>query len=520
MQSVTNTFTAESRSLARKPKSDFQVSWQKQFEESINFFTIGQSTIGGNDVIKGEGNVIQEWNKYVYQDETSNLMRMEWERSLNQPLGGLAAALADGALDNTDDRYTPHYMGGNSELFTAVLPRRPAIINAGFEVGGNENTLPQFVGLFTKQPKVMRRQKRMEWQAADFIDFLKNRYVDETTMFTAQRTDQVLDTILQDLGYSTAQYELDTGINKIPFGIFKKGEKWANIVNELVQAEYGHFYQDEEGVLRFENRQHWDSSPHNTNQMVISTADVLEAEAPDTDHIINVVEVISHPRRKESKQKIWELPVNKSVGSGEQIEIFADFTDDEGEMPILRVDDPVEKSSATTSFYNTDQNVGDLNLKSSSTFSTAYKMVFENTGDVGIEITELVLYGEPAKLSDERIYTREQDDSSVTAFEERPKIIENDYIQDEDWAESFAKMILKDYGEIENLQKITIRAQPQLQLGDRISWQGRSWIVFGIKTRFDRFTGFVQDLDLLQREITTYFRIGISTIGGEDKISP
>ena len=81
-------------------------------------------------------------------------------------------------------------------------------------------------------------------------------------------------------------------------------------------------------------------------------------------------------------------------------------------------------------------------------------------------------------------------------------------------------MILNDFSDPENLQVITIRAIPELQLFDLISWQGRYWRIFDIKATIDPSVGFVQELTLLQRTIKTYFRIGISTIGGDDKISP
>ena len=81
-------------------------------------------------------------------------------------------------------------------------------------------------------------------------------------------------------------------------------------------------------------------------------------------------------------------------------------------------------------------------------------------------------------------------------------------------------MIVNDFSQPENLQKITIRAIPELQLYDLISWQGRYWRLFDIKSTIEPSIGYVQELTMLQRTITTYFRIGISTIGGGDKIAP
>lgn len=108
----------------------------------------------------------------------------------------------------------------------------------------------------------------------------------------------------------------------------------------------------------------------------------------------------------------------------------------------------------------------------------------------------------------------------LAAFEERILSVENDYIQTKTWAESLANLILSQFSDPESLQTIVIRAKPQLQLGDLISWQGRSWRIFDIKATLDASRGFVQELQLLQRDVQTYFRIGISTIGGPDAIAP
>lgn len=81
-------------------------------------------------------------------------------------------------------------------------------------------------------------------------------------------------------------------------------------------------------------------------------------------------------------------------------------------------------------------------------------------------------------------------------------------------------MILNDYAEPENIQDITIMAIPGLRVGDLISWQGIYWRVFNKRSRLEPSIGFVQELKLLKRTITSYFRIGISTIGGVDLIAP
>lgn len=528
MQTVSNNWTAEERDTTRSVVGSLQVSWKKDSILGNRLFTVGVSIIGGNDVIGINPGAIGNPGNYRYFDESDYVTSLAWERGLNMPLGGISKALAEATLDNTSGRFTPRYMGGSSELFTAILPRRPAIINAGFNFDGIDQTIPQFSGVVTKQPQVDIRSRELQLQMADYIDFFKNRYVDKTSVFTAVSTDTVIESLFTQLGMSTAQYNLDPGINVIQFAAIEKGAAFGNVINDLVESENGHLYQDEEGKLRFENRQHWDSSPHNTVQRIVLTGQVINAEAPDDDHIINSVEIKVPVRSKAINQKLWSLSAPVLVLANSTKEIFADFTDDDGPLPVLEVTAPTYVASgATTSAYATnvlEDNSGTTNdaaisLKSFSQFVTSYKMVFQNTSTQNTYITALELWGRPAKVTSE-VYTRRERDASVTAYEERPITIENRFIQNQDWADSFAEVLLEDFADIENLQTITIRAIPSLQLGDLISWQGNHWRVFNIRAKLDADNGFTQELKLLQRTIKDYFRIGISTIGGTSKIAP
>jgi hypothetical protein len=418
-------------------------------------------------------------------------------------------------------------MGGNSELFTSILPRRPAIISAGFNYGGIDNTIPQFSGIFDKNPTVSMRDRKVSLSMADYIDFFQNRYLDQTVMFTAQRTDQVIESLFSQLGMSTAQYSLDYGINVIPFGLFEKASRFSDVMQELVQAENANLYQDEQGIFRFENRQHWDASPYTNVQRIITTSQVLDFHMPGDDHIINVVEVKSNVRKKQANQKLYELTAPEVVPANGTVDIFVDFTDDYGALPVLSLDNPVYITGATTSLYATNvsedgddiTNSSAISLKYISVFTSSAKLTFQNTSSTATFLTQLELWGRPAKV-DTVIDERQERQLSTTAYEERPLVIENNYIGSESWAKSYGQMILNDFAFPENLLYMTIRAIPEMQLGDLVSWQSREWRVFDIKSTLNADSGFIQELSLLRRDITSYFRIGISTIGGTDQIAP
>lgn len=521
MQSVNAAFTAEERDSVRKIAQNVQVSWHKQSTLGGRTFTIGVSTIGGNDIIGINPGAIGSPGNYKYFDESNYVMGLSWERGYNMPTGGLSKALAQVDLDNTSGRFTPRYMGGNSELYTAQALRAPFIINAGFNFGVDQ-TLPQFAGLITEQPEIDIRNKTVRIRGADYIDYFQNKYLDQQVMFTAQRTDQVLTTLFTRMGMNTAQYDLDYGINNIPFGLFEAGTRYSDIIHQLAEAENGHVYQDESGIFKFENRQHWDSAPYNQIQRIIYTGQVIQAQAPNADHLINVVEIRAPIRQKQPSQTIFSLPSLSflTIPALGDFETFFEFQD-----PVLQLTDPTNGGASSYFLANSSSDgtgtdmTSSISIKNIGTFAKAVKYRFSNSSTSIVYVTQFLLAGRIAKkVSD--LYYRERDDSSVTAYQERPLRIDNDYIQSVSWAGSYARMILNDFSDVENLQKITIRSIPELQLGDLVSWQGRYWRVFDIKANSGPSSGFTQELTLLQRNITSYFRIGISTIGGSDKIAP
>lgn len=512
--SFQSNFQGEEIDTYRNIAHNVQVSWKKSYLPTYRPFTIGVSTIGGLDGIASEGAVVSDWNQYQYSDESNYVERIAVERELSQPIGGVNKALADVRLINTNGRFLPDYMGGSSELYTALVPRRPMIINTGFDFNGVYDTIPQFVGITTKSPIVNVKERTVDLAGADFIDFLQKADVADAAMYTSLRSDQVIENVLTDLGFATAQYDLDYGINTIKFGEFQPGQKFGDIIHKIVQAENGHFYQAENGKLRFDNRQKWTQSPYTSPVRVLGTSQVLEVNQEGEDQIINVVEVKSKPRSKASNELVWKLGQPITLNASGDTEVFVQFND-----PIIQLYTPsIYKVYAASDGTGTDY-TSSVTVKRVDPFARAAKITFTNSATTVNYITQLELYGRPAKQSEE-IFYREQDDSSVTAYEERVFSIDNEYIQDKSWAQSYAGMILRDYAEPGGIQTLIIRAIPELQLADMVSWQGRYWRIYGIKSKLSAQTGHIQELKLLQRTPATYFRIGISVIGGSDSISP
>lgn len=528
MQTVSNAWTAEERDEVRFIKHGLSVSWKRQTLINNRTFTIGISLIDGPDPIEADPGAVGTPGSYQYFDESDYVTNLEYERGLQMPVGGVSVALGSATLENTTNRFLPQYMGGSGELYTAIAPRKPMIMYGGFYVDGVDQKIPVLSGLISKQPGVDVRNREVKLDFADYLELFRNKKVSDTAVYTGVTTDVIIEDLFAQVGMYTSQYDLDVGTRPIPFAIIEKDAELVPTLNELVEAENGHILTDENGIIKFWNRDHWSLSPYTQAQRVITTAQVINAETVGLDHIINSVEVTSKVRKKSQAQKLWSLSEPKVIPRNSDLVIFADFSDENGALPVLEVYTPSyslipnNSSSYSTNLVATGTgatNDTGITVKSYYQFATAYKIVFSNSTNYDTFITRLDLWGRPAKYTND-IYVRKQRDLSVTAYDEHPYKIENNFIQDQDHAELMADMLLEDFAYPENIQKITIMAIPELQLGDLISWQGRNWRVYDIKAKINPSEGYVQELMIVQRTIRTYFRIGISTIEGSDVIGP
>jgi len=525
MQTVSSDFTARTDGKVRPLSYNLQMSFEKSYDAGVDFFTIGSSTIGGTDIIKGESSVIQEWDKYVYDDFTSRVLSIEYERIANPPTNALTLATADIVLDNHDDMFTP----GNtsSPLYGYLLPKRPIRISLGFK----GELIPVFIGLTQKRPEVDESAKTVKFHCLDFLSYMLDQPLDEEAMYVDMRTDEIISELLQGAGVLTSQMDLDYGSVIIPFAYFKKGSKRGDALQEIAEAELGNLSISETGRPTFQNRTNWSD---NTSSWTFDKTNSLERGTGSTDDIINVVEVYSQARAVMAKQKLWEQSSAVEIKPGESVDIFTDFKDDYGALPVTTMDDPEYITSADTSKYATNEKSDGsgaalntyISLDSVDLFSTSAKLTFSNSHPTSsIFITQLELFATPAKVQND-LYIRKADDTSVgvwDGYQEKVYKIENNYIQDETAANSIAQIILSDRANDNDQLELLAKGVPQLQISDVVTWDEPDETADYFVTRISGVlnkSGFRQQLTVSKRTIESYFRIGISTIGGSDKLGP
>lgn len=510
MQTVSPQFQEYSEASVRPVRASVLFSFEKEYLPGVEFFTIGDSTIGGDDLIKGTGEVVQEWDKYVYTDYSDRLISLEWSRQ-EDALSSVSVAIADIVLDNHDNFFTP---GSGSSIDGSVLPSRPVRIGAGF---GSED-IPQMVGITEGMPIIDKDSGTVRFHCVDYLYSLLQRSMDTVPLVQNSTTDVILEEILTTFGLVSGQFQLDPGFNLVPYFYTNKGESFGDIAYPLLQAEMGRLFLSEEGVIIFQNRQNLPDAV----SMSFDFSNIVDQKYIDGEGIINSVEVTSVPREVQDFQKLYELRASVLIPANDSIEIWADFTD-----PVTDVLEPIYDDGVTESYYATNvledgtgaTNDAAISLDSVSLYSKSYLLEFSNSSSTPTYITNLVLGGTPVKEVASSLYVREEDADSIDKYEESSLPIDNRFIQDSSSAQSLALRILESSSELNDTQEIEVKGTPALQVRDAVTSMSQPYFVTKIENSIND-NRFRQILTLNQRQVVDYFAIEISTIGGPDIIAP
>lgn len=489
----------------------FRASFDKSFDPSVEFFTLDQSVLNGTDVLApSDNNVIQEWDKYDYDDYSERVIDMEWQREEDFPYS-VNMAIADVTVNNTDNYFTPN---SGSAIDQYILPKRPIRLLSGF--GGEK--LPAFVGLTEKMPVVEEREKVAKFHAMDFLSYLFNRPLDQTVIYTDLRTDEVIDELLQLAGLTSSQYVLEVGFNKIPFIWFPIGTTYGEAFRKLMQAEMGSLFMDELGVIRFTNK----NARSNTPVYYFDKSNTIDIKISSDDDIINVVEIKANVREVQSIQPIFNLSSgtdaeDQIIRPGVNTEVFYSFDD-----PVTTVAD-IDFYTANSQADGSGSDLTNfIAISNVDIFDTSIKVTWTNSSTQNAYLTALTIYGTPAPVV-RTIKYRQQDDTSVDKYDEKILTIENDFIQSNSAAESIASIVLDYYSEYGGIVEIDTKGNPALQIGDcitvNVNYITDNYIITKVA---NKLSGAKLDQVLIgkKQRARTFFILDQSLLDGTDVLAP
>lgn len=455
-------FNTMTTAIVRRLNWSLRIAWTRVVDPTTVFATVGTSLVDGLHIIQGDGGFVGLLDQYTYFDETDRVLRLEYQRKVIEPLGGIATALGDVVLDNTDGRFSPNK---NATIGTALIPNRPVKMSIGFDNVLSLTQLVQIFEGFTRQPKENKLNRTISISSFDFIDYL-NRFTLSVNMYQDQRTDQIIEDILStEVGLSATQYELDTGINTIGFAYFPSGTKAGDAIKQLVESEEGFFFCDENGKLRFFNRRKFQTSPYNAPIWDITPDDMLSWEEDDSVEIINKVVITASPREVQAEAEVWDAGTVYEIQPGETLEVWATFED-----PIFDVTTP---ATPTDYVANTAADGSGTDISASiaivvTEFATSALLEITNNSIFSGFLTTLKLRGQAATVST-TIQEQYEDATSISKFGENQLEIDNDFVDDNDFAFYLARALVRKYKDPKKRIKVVIQGAPQLQLMDRVT---------------------------------------------------
>lgn len=527
MQVVSSAFTAAAAAAYKRIGASVLIAWEKTVNASYQFFTIGQSKIGGSDLIKGAGGAVTFFDKYQYTNESAAVENFKISRKMSNYPWGVIMASAEVTLLNGNNRFTPKY---DAAIGNYILPDRPIKLGLGF----NDEYINLMVG-YTEQPASSVSSRKTVLQAWDALKYLSNKK-SSLPAFVNTRADQIIIQLLQEQGFSAGQYDIESSLQQ-PIGYLMVQDKVVtDIFSEICAAEGALMFCDENGVIRFWNRLHFNSN--SASRWTFNYSNMTDIDW-DTTPIINNAIVVAKPFKPAAFNKVWESGQAYVVPPNGSLEVFADFRDDAGSFPMISLVTPVNIGSATSSSWQANYNEdgkganasGAITLTSTYLFGERYRMTFANSSGQNVYLTKIQLYGVPAKV--QVIESKEQRDNvSIGNYGMNPnnsgKVVEinNNLVQDVATANALAYIYVKVSSLPLQRLKCKVFGVPQLQIGDFVTVQEEttgqtlSMIIVGNEISVGQNGQFEQQLEMEQRSTYQYFTIGVSRIGGSDYLAP
>jgi hypothetical protein len=320
------------------------------------------------------------------------------------------------------------------------------------------------------------------FHANDFLVEIFKQSLTEVIAMENARTDEVLSEIFEQFGISPSSYTLDKGVNVIPFVFFDKDKNAGNAIRELMQAEGGHLWIDENGIIRFQNRLPNDSDV----SIVLDDSNVIELVESGDSKIINYIKIKSKIRRVADYQIIFSnarqgdeyLSASDSfvIPASSSLPYYIDIED-----PCLTITEPAIGEQIGVSWFTAVDSAGasvtsNVSVTGSTQNANQYVVFFENTNTFPVEIDQLEVWGRPAKVVNTINYVA-KDQDSIDKYEKQSlggeEGIENDFFGSQYNCEAFAYIILDSYSEFNPTIEAKIVGDFSLQLGDIVQLQAR-----------------------------------------------
>ena len=492
------------------------ISFAKDYDPNITFFTLDQSVLDGPDILTTEEtNPLQLWDLYNYLDYSDRLVQLQLSRSVEFPYQ-VQIAQADITFDNHDGYFTH---GSGSSIDQYNLPGRPCRIYAGYQ---GQGAVPQLVGLTSQMPDINQGSRTADYHVDDFLVQISDSSLSEVVDMRDARTDEVLAAIVEQFGLTSSQYSFEAGANTIPFVFFDVGTDAGEAIRKLVQAENGRFWLDELGILRFQAR----GSFADTTAMTFDEYSIIDVRPSDDSQMVNRVRISADIREVQEYQVVYTKSSSGDSTSSSLWVVSHNFTNTIScslQDPCYDVVNPTLGKSSSVSWFTAKDSNGDpvtSGVSATSTLtSNALIVTFTNTNNFDVEIDEMQLFGEPAKVTNVLNYEA-YDDTSVEEYGEHLlEITDNQFFQSDSQADLYARYMLYERANYNPVLDVDVKGDFSLMLGDIVELRHReysgTYVVDGIN--WEAGPGrLATTLKVHQYNAPHYFTLDESVLDGTD----
>ena len=302
MQAVSSTFSGWVNGHYNTPQPGVLISWDKSTSDSVEYFTIGSSVIGGPDIIKSAGGTPVFSDQYSYKDYTKYATGWTISKSLGQYPYGVIQSQATITLNNASNLFTA---ASGTALGPNIVTGRPVKLSIGF--GGE--SIYQFTG-YSDTPQFTASNRTVELHCFDAIDYL-NSFISTLNTILNTTADNIIAALLQEAGFSTSQYVLEPSLQPAIVAFAPQGQSVASLIQTLCEAEGALFFCDEQGILRFWNREHFANST--TPVFTFNYSNITDYVDEDTP-ILNYISVESSPFVVSADEQIYSTTTPVIIG--------------------------------------------------------------------------------------------------------------------------------------------------------------------------------------------------------------
>lgn len=516
MISVSDGFHKAARGQVIQPIVAPYISFAKDYNPNIRFFTLDQSVLDGPDILATEEtNPLQIWDLYNYLNYSDRLVQLQLSRSVEFPYT-VQIAQADITFDNHDGYFTP---GSGSSIDQYNLPGRPCRIYAGYQ---GQGSVPQIVGLTTQMPDINQGSRTADYHVDDFLSQICESSLSQVVDMRDARTDEVLAAIVEQFGLTPSQYNFEPGANTIPFVFFDIGQDAGEAIRKLVQAEAGRFWLDELGILRFQAR----GSFEETTAMTFDEYSIIDVRPSDDSQMVNRVRISADIREVQEYQVVYTKSASGDSTSSNLWVVSHNFSNTIScslQDPCYDVQNPtLGRSSSVSWFTCKDSNGNPVTSGVSATSqltSNALIVTFTNTNNFDVEVDEMQLYGEPAKVTNVLEYEAYDSDSVEEYGEHLLEITDNQFFQSDEQADLYARFMLYERANYNPVLDVDVKGDFSLMLGDIVELRGTefagTYIVDGIN--WEVGPGILATtLKVHQYNAPSYFTLDQSILDGTD----